>query len=446
MRSWTKIKSRVLIRSAAAILLLAAPAIFVVADSSSAEPTTPPVVTTVQMQLVPSMTAHQLGYYIPQQAQLSPTQSDTITKLPPDLKHPLFAQLKIKGAPGAVYHVIVDEPANGPHRLFVDASGNGDLSDVTPVTWTGRQRSAQDSNQIYQGSATINLGTAQSPYAVTMQFYRFDPHDPNVPPSARNVILYYPDYAVRGEMTVAGKTYATALFDVDATGNFRSGRDLNNGSGGIKLFIDLDGTGRINPQFNLFNTNEPFNLDGTTYELSNIAKNGLSFDVVKSDRSVAARVPPFDHAPGKNVIAFQATTMDGKLVNFPADYHGHLVMLDFWATWCGPCMGEVPGLVKAYDQLHGQGFDVLGISLDNPSSAAKVRDITKQNGMTWPQVYDGKGWQAAIAVKYNIQSIPAPILVDADTGKILASDDQLRGESLVPTLKAELDKKNHVVQ
>jgi thiol-disulfide isomerase/thioredoxin len=139
--------------------------------------------------------------------------------------------------------------------------------------------------------------------------------------------------------------------------------------------------------------------------------------------------------------AFKATDIEGKERSFPADYKGRVVMLDFWATWCGPCVGEVPGLVAAYGKYHDRGFDVLGISLDQANSLDRVRAFMKQYGMTWPQVYDGKYWDARIARFYGIRSIPSAFLVDGDTGKVLASGNSLRGDALDRTLAAALSEK-----
>jgi thiol-disulfide isomerase/thioredoxin len=136
--------------------------------------------------------------------------------------------------------------------------------------------------------------------------------------------------------------------------------------------------------------------------------------------------------------------MDGTPVNFPSDYKGKIVILDFWATWCGPCMGEVPGLVSAYNQFHPKGVEVLGISLDQADSADKVKTVIAQHQMSWPQVYDGKFWQARVAQLYGIDMIPHPFLIDGDTGKILAEGAPLRGDALVTTLQTALDEKSKV--
>ncbi len=108
-----------------------------------------------------------------------------------------------------------------------------------------------------------------------------------------------------------------------------------------------------------------------------------------------------------------------------ASYKGKVLLVDFWATWCMPCVGEVPNVVKTYETYHPKGFDIVGISLDQDK--AKLTNFTKQKNMTWQQYFDGKGWENKLASKYGIQSIPATFLLDRQ-GKIIAAD--LRGEAL----------------
>lgn len=101
-------------------------------------------------------------------------------------------------------------------------------------------------------------------------------------------------------------------------------------------------------------------------------------------------------------------------------------------------MKEVPHVVEAYQAHHAQGFEILGISLDQPNSGEKVTKVTGEKGMTWEQVYDGGYWKAAIAQKFAIDSIPAVFLVDGDTGKILATANDLRGDKLAKSVEAAL--------
>jgi thiol-disulfide isomerase/thioredoxin len=144
---------------------------------------------------------------------------------------------------------------------------------------------------------------------------------------------------------------------------------------------------------------------------------------------------------GQKAPSFRAATMDFKPVNFPNDYKGRVVLLDFWATWCPPCRAELPGLVATYGQYHDKGFDVLGVSLDQSMQRAALLQFIKANNIAWPQIYDGGAWDAEVAVKYGVHAIPCPVLVDGDTGMILAADTGALGQNLAGAVRSALAAK-----
>jgi peroxiredoxin len=140
-------------------------------------------------------------------------------------------------------------------------------------------------------------------------------------------------------------------------------------------------------------------------------------------------------AEGSKFPDFSEKDTAGKPLSI-ANYKGKVVLLDFWATWCGPCVHELPNVIKTYDAYHKQGFEIIGISLDKDQE--KLASFTKEKSMTWVQYFDGLVWQNKLATKYGITSIPATFLLDGQ-GTIIGKD--LRGEDLDKTVAKALAKK-----
>jgi thiol-disulfide isomerase/thioredoxin len=130
------------------------------------------------------------------------------------------------------------------------------------------------------------------------------------------------------------------------------------------------------------------------------------------------------NAIGSIAPDFSQTDTSGNKITL-AQFRGKYVLVDFWASWCGPCRRENPNVVKVYDKFKGKNFTVVGVSLDEDRE--KWLLAIKKDELAWTHISDLKGWENEVAVKYKITAIPRNLLLGPD-GKILAKD--LRGDDL----------------
>ncbi len=159
---------------------------------------------------------------------------------------------------------------------------------------------------------------------------------------------------------------------------------------------------------------------GTYYDLlSGAAKTGPFAEYITKTISTAGV-----GNIGTVLPEFKQNDVNGKSVSL-SSFRGKYVLVDFWASWCGPCRAENPNVVKTYNAFKNKNFTVLGVSLDQDK--ARWLEAIKKDGLTWTHVSDLKYWNNAVAVQFGIQSIPANFLLDPN-GVVIGKD--LRGEDL----------------
>jgi thiol-disulfide isomerase/thioredoxin len=257
--------------------------------------------------------------------------------------------------------------------------------------------------------ADLDMGSNKSG---RVKFYRFDPQGKRGA-RMKNVLFYYADFGSIFTLNMDGEKYPTVH------AGFPNDR--------LRFKIDRDGDDLINAKLETVKIGVPFNYSGTTYVVS--LRDGQP-TIDKATEAIEQMPLPLDLSIGQTVPEFTAQTLAGRKVNFPQDYQGKIVMLDFWATWCAPCIMEIPHMQEAYDKWNDKGFDILGVGLDDQESLKRFKKILADEGVDWDQIAEGDGITGRIASMFQVSGVPFILLVDGDTGKILGTIKELRGNGL----------------
>ncbi len=367
----------------------------------------------VKENFLASGVTSKVGGYRPVRSAMD--QEAEIVKVPPaELAAPSYGLFEI-GDQSWAY--ILDQPEEGEAKLYLDSNGDGDFTNDPEAKWTPSQRGEYKQ---YSGSGEIDLGDGK---LGVINFYRFDPTDKRRA-SLKNTILFYTDFGYEYSFELDGREFTT----------FVSGTPNETTS----FPVDRDGNGKLSSRFERAAMGKPFNFTGTTYVFK-LSDGAVTLEKAETELDQMPLPPNLEI--GKQALPFVATKMDGDEVNFPSDYAGKIVMLDFWATWCGPCIGEIPHMKEAYANWHDHGFDILGISFDKADREEDINAFLEKNEQSWPQIYEGKMWETTLGTMHDVSGIPFVLLVDGDSGKILATARQLRGPGLSDFIKAQLEKK-----
>lgn len=142
----------------------------------------------------------------------------------------------------------------------------------------------------------------------------------------------------------------------------------------------------------------------------------------------------FDLRTGGTPYEIEVDSLQGGKIKL-SELKGKVVLIDFWATWCGPCKEEMPNVIKTYEEFNPKGLEIVGISLDNKIQDAK--QYIKDKKMNWPQFADGNGWKNSIGVLYGVNSIPMTYLLDK---KGIIRYKNVRGEELREAIKKLIEE------
>ncbi len=311
---------------------------------------------------------------------------------------------------GGSFPIAIDLRSEGAF-LFTDPNQTGMLEEIA---WEGMSPDGS-----YLARVVVHIyykEAAPTPYRL---FLIWNPQFPIVLTYCRGA--YY-----GGLVTLDGVTHRLAILDDDTDGRYD---DLESGA----LFIDVDQNGSLlttmdsHEQYGL---DEPFNIDGIVYRVVAVAADGSQIEIEESDDWVEEKLPL---EVGHPAPTFAVTDTRGQEVALDA-LKGQVVLLDFWASWCEPCIAELPTIKAIVDELAADGVTVLGINLDR--SEASLNQAVSHYGLTYQQIYDGE--DEAISSLYRIVGVPMSYVVDHDG---IIRGKGLRGQMLRETIETLLSER-----
>ena len=201
------------------------------------------------------------------------------------------------------------------------------------------------------------------------------------------------------------------------------------------LYIDLDEDGVFDVMpdgFEAYPVNEPFNIAGESWEITEIAADGSSITIDVSEEKVDPKVAL---RPGTKAPNFSAETLTGNEISLES-LQGKYVMIDFWGTWCGPCIDALPVLKEAYETYGGEDFEIVGVA--NELNLERFEDFVERENLKWPQIPEIYEENNDIQELYSVNSYPTYYLVDQE-GVIVEYGMALSADNLMETLAKYLE-------
>lgn len=350
-----------------------------------------------------------LGYF-PVQIKLSDEKPKQVTNEPTYRTKPKYGIIHLGNGPKSDFVFALDEPKDADAKIYIDKNRNGDLTDDGDGAWNAKRTKGRVMYGVMDVTLRASYGTAThetSSSDYTLGIYRF--------PDLASLITYR-ETSRTGRVTIDGKGHHALLVENDADGIFSKTVDPAGKPGTTRplwLLVDVNDDGKPAT----VDARAPFKLAGKAYE-ARISPDGFNVSLIPTTKAVvdlapkAAPTPPL-LKPGTVAPKFVAEKWGGGDLKL-ADYQGKVVILDFWATWCGPCQKSMPHIEKVNKLVQGQDVVVLGVCVWDEKDAYKEWVPKNQDKYTFQFAFDpaGRGANSIAGKLFNVSGIPTTYIID----------------------------------